>query len=132
MEQPGQPVSVLALKSEETMSNTTEPLWSVTPDKVAEAVRRIVAVAHPVRVIAFGSQVRGEAGRDSDLDLLVIEEDVVDRYAEMVRLHRALTGLILPVDILVISRRNFEEWADTPGSIYRTVRREGQVLYEAA
>jgi predicted nucleotidyltransferase len=114
------------------MTAGTEPLWAVTPDKVAEAVRRIVAVAHPLRVILFGSQARGDAGRDSDLDLVVVEKDVVDRYAEMVRLHRALSGLILPVDILVVSECDFKEWADTPGSIYRTIQREGKVLFEAA
>ena len=55
-----------------------------------------------------------------------------DRYAETVRLHRALRGLILPVDILVIADRDFEEWAATPGSVYRTASEEGRVLYEAA
>jgi predicted nucleotidyltransferase len=114
------------------MTAGTEPLWAVTPDKVAEAVRRIVAVARPTRVIVFGSQARGDPGRDSDLDLVVIEKEVADRYAEMVRLHRALSGLILPVDILVVSESDFEEWAATPGSIYRTIQRERKVLFEAA
>jgi predicted nucleotidyltransferase len=99
---------------------------------VDEAARRIVAVSHPVRVILFGSQARGEAGLDSDVDLLVIERDVGDRYAEMIRLHETLSGLVLPVDILVISEREFEDWADTAGSVYHAARREGKVLYEAA
>jgi len=114
------------------MSANTQPLWAITPKKTAEAVRRIVATAHPVRIILFGSHARGDAGRDSDMDLLVVERDVPDRYAEMVRLHRALRGLILPVDILVIGEREFGEWADTPGSVYCAARREGKVLYEAA
>jgi hypothetical protein len=29
----------------------TQPLWAVTPEKIAEAVRRIVAAANPVCVI---------------------------------------------------------------------------------
>ena len=110
----------------------TQPLWAITPEKIAEAVRRIVETAHPVRVILFGSHARGDADRDSDMDLLVVERNVQDRYAEMVRLHHSLRGLILPVDILVISEMDFGEWADTPGSVYCTARREGKVLYEAA
>lgn len=37
------------------MTTIAQPLWAVTPEKIAEAVRRIVEAAHPVRVILFGS-----------------------------------------------------------------------------
>lgn len=111
---------------------STEPLWAATPEKIAEAVRRIVEAARPVQVILFGSHARGGATRDSDVDLVVVERGTPDRHAEMVRLHRALRGLILPVDILVIGEKDFDAWADTPGSVYRAARREGKVVYEAA
>jgi predicted nucleotidyltransferase len=114
------------------MKTETQSLWAATPEKIAEAVRRIVEAASPVRVILFGSQARGEAGRDSDVDLVVVERNVDNRYAEMVRLGRVLRGLLLPVDILVISAQDFDAWADTPGSVYRTARQEGRILYEAA
>lgn len=107
------------------------PLWAVTPEKIQEAVRRIVEAAHPRKIILFGSHARGNAKTASDLDLLVVEQEVVDRFSEIVRLHRALRGLILPVDILVISEKDWAEWGDTPGSVYYTARREGKVLYEA-
>jgi len=113
-------------------TTSTQPLWAVTPEKIQEAVRRIVEAAHPVRIIVFGSQARGDSTTDSDLDLVVIERDVPDRVGEMIRLERALRGLILPTDILVISEREFQEWADTPGSVYRAAGREGKVVYEAA
>ena len=76
----------------------------------------------------------GQGGRDHNSfgrDLLVVEREVADRYAEMLRLDEALSGLILPVDLLVIAEQDFCEWAETPGSIYRTASREGKVLYEA-
>jgi hypothetical protein len=66
------------------------------------------------------------------VDLLVIEREVSNRYAELVRLHRVMKGLVLMVDILVIGERDFNEWAEVPGSVYRAARREGKVLYEAA
>ena len=111
---------------------TSQPLWAVTPEKIAEAVRRIVEAAHPVRVILFGSRARGDAKRDSDVDLLVVEHDVVNRYAETVRLLELLRGLILPVEILVISQADFEHWSEVPGSVYRAAKLEGTALYETA
>jgi uncharacterized protein len=111
---------------------TTQPKWASTPQKIDEAVRRIVAAAHPVRVILFGSLARGDARPDSDVDLLVIEQHVPDRYAEMLRLNQALRGLLLAVDVLVIGQKDFEQWSQTPGSVYRAAWREGKVIYEAA
>jgi predicted nucleotidyltransferase len=85
-----------------------------------------------VRRIVFGSQARGEGGADSDLDLVVVEREVQDRFSEIACLHRVLRGLIMGVDILVIGEKDFEEWSATPGSVYHTARVEGKVLYEAA
>ncbi|MBU4200219.1 MAG: nucleotidyltransferase domain-containing protein [Verrucomicrobia bacterium] len=60
------------------MIPTAQHLWAVTPEKIAEAMRRIVEAVHPVRVILFGSQARGNAGRDSDLDIMIVEQNVQD------------------------------------------------------
>ncbi len=104
----------------------SSPLWAVTPEKIDEAVRRIVEVARPVKIILFGSHARSDADLRSDIDLLVIEKKVVDRYSEMVRLNAALRGLILPVDILAIGEDEFEEWAETPGMVYCAAKRDGK------
>jgi predicted nucleotidyltransferase len=89
----------------------------VTPEKITEAVRRLVEAAHPRKVILCGSRARGEPQEDSDVDLLVVEGETKDRVAEMVRLNRVLKGLILPVDLVVVSERMFEQWAARPGTI---------------
>ena len=39
---------------------------------IARMVRRIIKRFDPERVILFGSHARGEAGPDSDIDLLVV------------------------------------------------------------
>jgi len=115
----------------ELMNPATLPVWAVTAEKLAEATRRLVAAAQPRRIILFGSRARGDAHADSDVDLLVVEREVEDRVAEMVRLNRVLKGLILPVELVVISERMFEELANTPGTVYFEAKREGEVLYES-
>lgn len=59
--------------------------WAVTPEKIAEAVRRLIAAAAPMRLIAFGSAATGDLSIANDLDLLVVEAQVADRYQEMLR-----------------------------------------------
>ena len=106
--------------------------WTVTADKLRQAVEQIVKLAAPRRVILFGSRARGEERPGSDADLLVIEQEVADQAGEMTRLRRALSPLRIPVDVLVVSAERFDYWADTPGNVYFEASREGRVLYEAA
>jgi predicted nucleotidyltransferase len=111
---------------------TTDDRWTVTAEKLRQAVERIVELSAPQRVILFGSRARGEQRPDSDADLLVIESEVPDQAAEMTRLRRAIRSLRIPVDVLVVSEDKFRYWADTPGNVFYEAAREGQLLYEAA
>jgi uncharacterized protein len=109
----------------------TEPSWQVTEEKIEAAVRRIVDVAQPTRVILFGSAARGEAGRNSDADFLMVLEAVQRPRQESIRIQRALGDIDMPVDILVISEERLRELSATPGLIYREVLRDGRVVFES-
>lgn len=95
------------------------------------AIERLVAAAQPTRIILFGSRARGDADDRSDVDLLVIKRAVTDRYEELVQLNQALRGLLLPVDLLLVSEQEFEERASQAGTVEHAARREGRVLYAA-
>ena len=106
--------------------------WEVSPAKVEEAVRKIVEVSRPVKLILFGSYIRGEINVNSDLDVLVIARDEVgDPRKESVRIRRALRGISMPMDILVVPQSKWDELKDVPGLIYYEAMRKGRVAYEA-
>ena len=61
------------------------------PEKLEKITKLLLQAAHPRRILVFGSHAKGEARDDSDLDILVVEEKVPDRAAEIVRLNRILS-----------------------------------------
>ena len=98
-------------------------------DTLDEVVRLLVDAAHPRRIILFGSHARGEQGNDSDLDLIVIEDDVPNRFQEMVRLRRALQSIRLPIDILVYTEEDVRTRGHWLGTALYEALREGRELY---
>ena len=107
--------------------------WSVTQDKVNKTLEKIVAFCRPSRLILFGSYVTGRTHINSDLDILVVtKEEVANPRKESVRIRRALKGILMPMDILVVSEKRLEELSDTPGLIYREALNSGKVVYESA
>jgi predicted nucleotidyltransferase len=96
---------------------------------IAEAGRRLLEAVPPqTQVILFGSAARGEIAEDSDLDFLVVEQDVQDRHAEQVRLRRELRPLGIPIDVIVVSERYADEWGPARGSMIHAALTEGRML----
>ncbi len=94
----------------------------------------LVEAADPEQVILFGSRARGEAGPDSDVDLIVVEAEPFgperDRFAEALRLWRTLGGFRVAADVLVYSRDEVEYWRDSLNHVLARALREGRILYE--
>lgn len=103
----------------------------LTQATLLEAARVLGEAARPAKVILFGSYARGDADEGSDVDFLVVEPEVENRYEESVRLYRALAPLRLPADILVCSDTDVAERGNWCSSAIYWAMREGKVLYEA-
>jgi uncharacterized protein len=84
------------------------------------------------RIILFGSQASQTSGSESDADFLVIEPEVQNRHAEMVRLRQILRPLRIPVDIVVVSRMVFENWKEIPNTVFYDAFKEGKEYGVAA
>jgi uncharacterized protein len=104
----------------------------VSAETIDKLVRTIVAGASPTKVILFGSYARGDARDDSDIDLLVVEPTVRSKRDEMVRLRRLLRPFRVPVDVIVVSETEFNDWAHLAGTILYWANTEGKLLHEAA
>jgi len=101
-----------------------------TEDEVlAEVIRRIVAVAAPEKIVLFGSAARGEAGPDSDLDLLVIKAGDYHDLDVAGDIYLNLVGVGKPVDIVVVTPEDAERYRDTPALVIAPALREGKVVY---
>jgi predicted nucleotidyltransferase len=92
---------------------------------IEKAAGMLLAAAPGSKVILFGSHARGDAREDSDVDFLVVEPEVKDCIAEMVRLNEVLRPLALAVDVIVFSRDRFDYWKETPNTLPYVALKEG-------
>lgn len=108
-------------------------LWNGRPvgEWIPEIVDDVVEGFDPARVIVFGSVARGEAGSDSDVDLLVLFDslDVGSRRRLMGRIRTAIAAPV-PIDVLVADVAEFEAGKDVNGSPYYWPARDGRVVYD--
>lgn len=99
---------------------------------LAEVVRRLVEAYRPERIYLFGSVARGDAGPDSDYDILVVVRDDAPEERRRSRLaYEVLWGTGVAADVLVWSLGQFESRVHLASSLPATVIREGKLLHAA-
>ncbi len=98
-------------------------------EKIQHMVRRIVADFAPDQIILFGSHARGQAGPDSDVDLLVVMPIEGSKRAKQLEIRMALHDVRIPKDIVVSRPEEFQWRKDTVGTIEHPAAHGGQVLY---
>ena len=99
---------------------------------LAEIVRRLVAAYEPERIYLFGSKARGEAGPDSDYDLMVIVPDDAPPVRRRSRLaYEPLRGTGQAADVLVCTRSSFDSRLHVRASLPATIVSEGRLLHAA-
>jgi len=109
------------------------PSWEITQEKVEAAIKKIIEVGKPKKIILFGSYVKDRIHINSDVDFMVIASNEIENpRRESVRLRRALRGISMPMDIIVVPEQVWRQLKKQPGMIYREAAREGRIVYESS
>ena len=103
---------------------------NVPPELLKGVVDRLVQGLHPDRIYLFGSQARGQAGENSDIDLLVVVRDSdLPRHRREALSYDLLWGLKTPIDLIVLTQAEFQQASRVKTSLASTVQVEGEMLY---
>jgi predicted nucleotidyltransferase len=96
---------------------------------IDEMVERIVRQFDPQRIILFGSHARGDAGPDSDVDLLIVMPVAGSAREKAIEIGVVLHDIRLPKDLIVTTPEEFEWRKDTIGTIEWPAWHEGKTVY---
>ena len=99
---------------------------------LARIIRRLVAAYEPEQIFLFGSRARGDAGPDSDYDLLLVVPDHATPERKRSKLaYRVFWGTGTAADVVVWTRSDFDSRVHLAASLPATVMREGKLLHAA-
>lgn len=103
---------------------------AVTSEILERVLDRLVQAFNPEGIILYGSYAEGLATRDSDLDFLVITSQPITWRDEQERLRGSFDDFPIPVQVMTISKEEFEETRDVIGGIAYPAAKYGKVIYE--
>ena len=99
---------------------------------VEKIISQLIEGLKPLAIYLFGSYARGDATSDSDLDLLVIvEQSNQPRFRRSQKARALITEKSISKDILVLTKKEWEDGLKVVCSLPSTVNKEGKLLYES-
>ena len=113
-------------------SGSNYHLTMVAFNEIEKVARRIGERTQARAVVLFGSHARGQAGMNSDVDLLVIAESDLPRHKRSRQLHLMFKPYPFAMDILVYTPDEVETEREFELSFVSRVLREGKRLYGQA
>ncbi|MDR1218828.1 MAG: nucleotidyltransferase domain-containing protein [Treponema sp.] len=98
---------------------------------IDKIVSMIVSLASPDQIILFGSYARGDNTEKSDIDLLIIKKNLKNGREINNILYRAFfeNKISVPIDLISVDYNKYIELNNVVGYIYKTIKKEGKVLY---
>ena len=101
----------------------------INSEDISKIARKIGRAINAERVILFGSWARGEAGINSDVDLLIIADSEMPRYKRSRDLYKMFRPYPFGMDLLIYTPQEIERGKKSKLSFISAVFREGKTLY---
>ena len=102
--------------------------------KLAVEIERIktelLKLSKPLKIIQFGSSVKGQLHENSDIDILIIVPDSTDGKALNLKIQTNLKRNDFPLDLIVVPESYFNQRKEWFGTLYWYAEKEGKALYE--
>lgn len=95
---------------------------------LSEVQRRLAGMPNLVRLVAFGSRVRGSARPDSDLDLMVVLNEGGSLAERGRRVYRHLVDFPVAVDLVIYTPEEHRRMRSFPSTVAGIAEKEGRVL----
>ncbi len=102
----------------------------IETSKIYDIVNRIAAKFNPDKIILFGSYAAGTPNKDSDIDLLIIQDTDLPPHRRSFDIQKLLIGSMVPMDILVYTNQEFEKEQTERNSFLSNVVKTSKILYE--
>ncbi|MFL0251159.1 nucleotidyltransferase domain-containing protein [Clostridium neuense] len=92
-------------------------------------VNRIVTNINPNKIILFGSYAYGKPNEDSDLDLLIIKDMLMEKHKRGREIRKFLRGMKIPIDLLIYTNSEIEVLKNHKSTFISEILENGRVLY---
>ena len=99
-------------------------------DPLEKAIKTIVKVAEPDKIILFGSHAKGDDKPESDYDLLVLKRGVKKQRSLTQKIYLSFKDVGAPIDVIVADLDKYEQLKMDPYMIYSEAARNGRMVYE--
>lgn len=100
---------------------------------IEERLASLVEALEPIRprrILLFGSAARGQDDRLSDLDVIVVAENVRPRFLDRIADAYELIEPDYALDILIYTPAEYAQMRDRENPLIELAEREGRVLFE--
>ncbi|PJB21328.1 MAG: hypothetical protein CO114_05905 [Euryarchaeota archaeon CG_4_9_14_3_um_filter_38_12] len=99
-------------------------------EKIDEIVKKIADNIKPEKIVLFGSYAYGNPAKHSDLDLCVVLNEDIKNPDIGWEIRKLFWGWFIPMDIIVYTQKDIDEWKNVKMAFPTTIMRKGKVLYE--